>query len=762
MNTEFVEGAPGDQYRRSTTPLPRRGGVGESVKKIDAIPKVLGAAVYPQDFNFPDQLHAKVRWSDHPHARLLRLDTAQAEALPGVVRVITAQDVPHNHYGIHMPDQAVFVAVGDKVTSIADRLALVVAVNETVAARACSLIQAEYEILPVVGDALQAMEPDAALIHPERSESNIFEHIKIRKGDISAAFANSDVIVEGHYETPSQEHAYMQPDAGIGYIDDNGNIAVIVSTQAPHDDLPHIASILALDVREIHLIMPGIGGAFGGREDMHVQHLLALAAYLIRRPVKLVYSRQETTTRTGHRHPFYMHYRTGATRDGVLTAMEIELIADGGAAASSSVWMLNNAASSAGGPYKIPNAKVDAYAVYTNNVMNMAMRGFGALQVAYGYEMQMNKLAEALEMDPVELRLINLLEEGDIHLTGFPLPQGVGAKETLRQAALKAGWQEKDGHWLQPATPPAANPQKQLGLGVATCYKNVGFSCGMDDKALAKIFLWLDEAGQIEKVSVLCGAADLGQGSQTVLAQIAAEVLDMDMERVTVPLFHTHFLPYAGSSSASRQTYVSGTAVQRACQEAVKNWHTALRNETGERVITGEYEYHAQSQRPTSYFAPDTGMCNPHLSYGYATQIALVEVDLMTGQSDVRKLWAAQDCGKMINPVLVQGQVDGAIYMGIGYSLMEEYLQADGLPLKNGFTTYLIPTVLDMPGEVESINIEIPDPTGPFGAKGVGEMALLPTPAAIAAAVRAATGVWVNELPISAERLWRRMNPGVE
>ena len=752
METRYRHGRQFNQ--QSTVPA---GGVGQSVPKLDAIPKVRGDAVYPQDFNLPGQLYGRVRWSDHPHARLLALDVSQAEALPGVVKVITAGDVPHNHYGIHQPDQAVFVAVGDKITSIADRLAMVIAESETIAARACSLIQAEYDMLPVVADARQAMQAGAVLVHPERGDSNIFEHIKIRKGDVELAFAQADVIVEGDYETPCQEHAYMQPDAGLGFIDEEGRLAVVVATQAPHDDLPHMARILELDESEICLIMPGIGGAFGGREDMHVQHLLALAVYLIRRPVKMIYSRQETTTRTGHRHPFFMHYKTAATREGLITAMQIELIADGGAAMSSSVWMLNNAASSAGGPYRIPNAWVDAYAVYTNNVMNMAMRGFGALQVAYGYEMQMNKLAEALCMDPVEVRMRNLLEEDDIHLTGYPMPQGVGVKETLRQAASRAGWREQDGHWFAPEFPVSQHPDKRLGLGVASCYKNVGFSCGMDDKAEAKVFLWLDEAGMIDRVSVVCGAADLGQGAQTVLAQIAAETLGIDIKKVSVPLFHTSYLPYAGSSSASRQTYVSGTAVQRACQKALENWHMLLRNETGERVVSGEYEYHAQSQRPTSYFEPQTGLCDPHLSYGYASQVALVEVDLLTGMSEVLKLWTSQDCGRMINPDLVQGQVDGAIHMAIGYTFMEDYVQEEGRPLKTGFTTYLIPTVLDMPREVDSITVEVPDPTGPFGAKGVGEMALLPTPAAIAAAVRNAAGVWVDQLPITAERLWFRM-----
>ena len=735
-----------------------RSGIGKSVPKVDVIPKVCGAAVYPQDFNLPEQLYAKIRWSDHPHAHLVALDVSRAEALPGVVRVITALDVPHNQYGINLPDQFVFVPVGKKVTSIADRLAMVIAESEDIAERALSLIMAEYDILPVVTDARAAMQDGAELVHPERGQSNVFEHIKIRKGDIAEGFAAADVIVEGQYETPCQEHAYMQPDAGIGYIDEEERVAVIVATQAPHDDLPHIASVLAVEEKDVCLILPGIGGAFGGREDMHVQHLLALAAKLIKKPVKLVFSRQETATRTGHRHPFLMHYKTGARNDGTITAMQIELIADGGASLSSSVWMLNNAASSSGGPYRIPNARVDAYGVYTNNVMNMAMRGFGALQVAFGYEMQINKLAEALDMDPVELRMLNLLEDGDIHLTGYPMPKGVGVKETLRQAALSAGWEETEGHWVAPQKPAPNDSEKALGFGVAASYKNVGFSCGMDDRSHAKVFLQLDESGQIDSVSVLCGAADLGQGSETMLVQIAAETLGVPIEKISVPQFHTSLIPYAGSSSASLQTYVSGNAVMHASKEAIKNWHMALRNETGERVITGEHEFHTNIQRPTSYFEPETGLCDPHISYGYASQVALVEVDLLTGQTEVRKLWTSQDCGRMINPALVQGQVDGAIHMGIGYTFMEDFVQQDGRPRKDGFTTYLIPTVLDMPNEVESITIEVPDPTGPFGAKGVGEMALIPTAAAAAAAIREATGVWVDRLPISPERLWRVMH----
>lgn len=731
--------------------------VGQSVPKIDAATKVRGQRKFPQDFNMKGQLYAKVVWSEYPHARVLKIDLSQAEALPGVVAILTSKDVPVNEYGINIIDQPVLVGEGERVRWLGDRIAIVIAESEKIAREARQLVRVEYETLPVVTDPREAMKPDAPLIHDERGDSNILKHIKIRKGDIEKGFAEADVIIEGYYITPHVEHAYMQPEAGIGYIDEQGRVTVIAAAQWSHDDLHQISHMLDLPIDRVREIVPAIGGAFGGREDMYIQHLLALCAYCVRRPVKMVFDREESVMRTGKRHPYYMRYKWGATRAGKLTAMEIEIISDAGAYASTSVPVLSNSASFAAGPYVVPNAKVDAYTVYTNNAVTMAMRGFGSTQPPVAYETQMNKLAEALGMDPVELRMKNLLEDGSIALTGNPMPTGVGIKETLRQGALAAGWREEKGHWIKPDLGPPSAPYKRRGIGVACGYKNVGYSFGFDDKTAAVVELAIDQSGEIARALVKTGASEVGEGSHTALAQIAAEALGIDYEKVRVALVDTSEVPNAGSSSASRHVYISGKAVMRACQEALRKREAALRGDTGEKQVVGEYEYRGRSVRPTTPYDPETGMCDPHISYGYATQIALVEVDVETGQTEVLKVWAAQDVGRAINPEMVKGQAGGGVHMGLGYALTEEFIQKEGLVKTRRFSEYHIPTVVDMPREFIPLIVEVPDPTGPFGAKGVGEMTTLPTAPAIISAIHDAVDVWIDNLPATAEKVWRAM-----
>jgi len=729
--------------------------VGQSVPKIDAATKVRGQRKFPQDFNLEGQLYAKVVWSEYPHARVLKVDVSQAEALPGVVAILTSKDVPVNEYGINIIDQPVLVGEGEKVRWLGDRIAIVIAESEKIAQKACQLVRVEYEPLPVVTDPREAMKPDAPLIHEERSDTNILKHIKIRKGDIEKGFAEADVIIEGYYVTPHVEHAYMQPEAGIGYIDEEGRVTVIAAAQWSHDDLHQISHMLNLPIDQLREIVPAIGGAFGGREDMYIQHLLALCAYCVRRPVKMVFDREESIRNTGKRHPYYMKYRTGATRDGKLTAVEIEIISDAGAYASTSVPVLSNSASFAAGPYIVPNAKVDAYTVYTNNAVAMAMRGFGSTQPAFAYEMQMNKLAEALKIDPVELRMKNLFEDGSIALTGNPMPPGVGIKEALRQTALAAGWGEEDGNWVKPELGPPSAPYKRRGIGVACGYKNVGYSFGFDDRTRVVVDLALDESGEIARALVKLGASDQGMGAHTALAQIAAEALGIDYQKVRMALVDTSMVPNAGSCSASRHVYISGNAVMRACQEALRKREEALR--TGERRVSAEYEYRGRSVRPTTPYDGDSGMCNPHISYGYTSQIALVEVDVETGETEVLKVWAAQDVGRAINPEMVKGQAGGGVHMGLGYALTEEFIQKEGLVKTRRFSEYHIPTVADMPREFIPLIVEVADPTGPFGAKGVGEMTTLPTAPAIISAIHDAVGVWIDNLPATAEKVWRAM-----
>ena len=731
--------------------------VGKGVQRLDIYQKVRGARKYPQDFNMEGQLYARVVWSAHPHAMVKRIDIAAAEAAPGVVKVLTYKDVPVNEYGINIHDQHVLAAEGGKVRWVGDRIAIVVAETHAQAERAAELVQVEYELLPVVTDPRQAMRPEAPLVH-EDHENNVLHHISIRRGDVEQGFAQADVIVESDYTTHFVEHAYMQPDAALGYIDEQGRVTVISSCQWPHDDLHQIARMLNLPEDSLREIVPSVGGAFGGREDMYIQHLAALCAFVLRRPVKIIFDREEVTQRTGKRHPFYMRYRTGATRDGRLVAAEVELISDAGAYASTSIPVLNNAVTFAVGPYKVPNARVAAYTVHTNNAVTMAMRGFGATQPPMGYESQMDKLAQALGMDPVELRMKNLLEPGDVAVTGNVMTGETGVRETLHQAALAAGWREESDHWIKPDIGVPSAPHKRRGIGVAVAYKNVGFSLGFDDRSSAHVELTLAESGEIARALVKIASVEVGQGVLTALAQIAADTLGVDLGRVRMAYVDTANVPDAGSSSASRHVFMSGGAVHRACQAAKEKWEAVLRAESGETHIEAKYTFRGRSVRATTPFAPETGQCEPHISYSYATQIALVEVDTETGETDILRFWAAADAGKVVNPPLYFGQQAGGVHMGVGYALTENYIQQDGRPHTRRFSEYHIPTVLDMPREFQSIAVEsAPDPNGPFGATGLGETPTLPTAPAITNAIHDAAGVWIDDLPANAERVWRAL-----
>jgi CO/xanthine dehydrogenase Mo-binding subunit len=420
--------------------------------------------------------------------------------------------------------------------------------------------------------------------------------------------------------------------------------------------------------------------------------------------------------------------------------------------------VLSNSATLAAGPYHVPNARVDAYTVYTNNAVTMAMRGFGAAQVPLAYELQMDKLAEKLGMDAVELRMKNLFEEGSIAITGNRMGNGVGVKETLRQAALAAGWREEGDHWLKPAVSPASAPHLKRGLGVACAYKNVGYSTGFDDTSTAEVTLNLGQSGEITRALIKIGASEVGQGVWTALQQIAAETLGVEIRQVSLALVDTAAVPSAGSSSASRHTYVSGNAVLRACQGALAERERALREQPGANKATARYTFHAREARPTTEPDPLTGQCDPHVSYSYGAQVALVEVDTETGETTILKLWAANDMGKAINPQMVYGQAAGGMHMGVGYALTERFIQKEGRALTRNFSEYQIPTVLDMPREFVNIIVEVPDPTGPFGAKGLGETPTLPTAPAILSAIHDATDVWLDSLPATAESVYMALH----
>jgi len=727
---------------------------GHSVTRVDAPGKVKGETFYPGDINLPNQAYMKILFARRPHAIIHWIDTSKAEKMPGVLAVFTAKDVPVNEYGLIMNDQPVLCGPGstklyaDRVCFIGDQVALVVAETEEIAAEALNKIVVDYEDLPVVTNPLDGMKSDATILHPDRG-SNIFCHYRIRKGDVEAAFAQADVTVEEDYQTPAQEHAYLQPEAGLSYVDPEGRVTVIVAGQWTHEDQAQIAHALGMPAENIRVIYPAIGGAFGGREDMSVQIVLALAAWRmnqmgINRPVKIIWNREESIIGHHKRHPYYIHSKWGATKAGKIIAAQVELIADGGGYACTSTKVLGNATLLCTGPYEIPNIKVDAYAVYTNNVPTGAFRGFGGPQAAFSAESQINKLAELLEMDPVEIRMRNLLKEGSLLSVGTPLPKGVTMDLVLAKCAEKAGWQPTSNGWAYKPKPENQKTPPHIlhGLGLGCGFKNVGFSFGAPEQSIATIEL--QGGTEIEKAILYHAGADVGQGAHTIFSQMAAEALQIPLEKIHLVVSDTLLTGDSGSASASRMTFMAGNSIKGAAEMALQKW----KNE--ERPATATYTYRPPKTTP---FDPETGKSEPNFAYGYVAEAAEVEVDTETGQVRLEKVICVDDVGHAVNQNLVEGQIEGAVVQAEGYTLLENLIEKNGQVLTPTFSTYLIPTVLDVPDEVESIILEYPDPIGPWGARGMAEMPYLPFAATVIAAVHNATGVWFNDFPLTPERV---------
>jgi CO/xanthine dehydrogenase Mo-binding subunit len=730
------------------------GAIGKSIKRVDALGKVTGNALFPGDINKPNQTYAKILFSNVPHARIIKIDASEAEAMPGVVAVLTAADVPVNEYGLNNMDQPVLCGPGavkpytDRVRFIGDQIAVIVAESEAIATRARDLIKIDYEMLPVVTDPLDAMKPDAILLHPDKG-SNTFGHYLIRKGDVSNAFKQADVIIEAEYRTPAQEHVFLQPEAGIAYIDEEGRVTVEASGQWVHEDQHQIAHALNLPLEQVRVIYPAIGGAFGGREDISIQIALALAAMRlhergIERPVKIIWSREESIIGHHKRHPYIIRSKWGATREGKVIAAENELIADGGAYYYTSTKVLGNATLMCTGPYEIPNVHVDSYAVYTNNIPNGAFRGFGGPQGAFAAEMQMDKLAEALRMDPVEIRMKNILHTGSLLSVGTPIPGQVNLEEVLRQCALKAGWHETPSGWQLKASMKnqGDDGSKRRGIGIGVAFKNIGFSFGYQENCTAEIELHGD--AEIDQVILKHAGEEVGQGAHTVFIQMAAEALDVPIDKISLIASDTAVTGTSVSVSASRMTFMAGNAIRGAAALALEKWQ----NE--ERPTVATYTYLAPKTTP---YDPHTGRSEPNVAYGYVAEAAEVLVDVETGELKITKVICADDVGKAISPNLVKGQIEGAVVQALGYTTIENFIQKDGYTLTKNLSTYVIPTVLDVPDEVESIILEFPEERGPWGARGMAEMPVLPLAPAICAAVKQATGVWFDEFPLTPERI---------
>ncbi len=728
--------------------------VGKSVARVDALSKVKGEAVFASDMSMPGQAYMKVLMAHRAHAVVRAVDTSRAEALDGVLLVLTARDVPSNEFGYYSYDQPVLCGSGpkpytDRVRFVGDRVAAVVAESEEIAARALELIDVEYEDLPVVCDMEAALEPDAPLLHPELG-TNQFGHHFLRNGDLQAGFRDADVVVEAVYNTPAQEHAYLQTEAGLAYVDEAGRVAVVTTGQWGVKDRKQIAHALGLEEDQVRVIYPMTGGAFGGREDISVQIVVALAALRLQqqgqpRPVKIVWTREESILAHCKRHPFRVYARWGATREGKITAAEVKMYADGGAYKFTTSIVTSNAVLNALGPYEIENVSVDAYDIYTNNVPRGAFRGFGGPQGAYVAEMQVNKLAEALGMDPVEMRMRNLAREGSLQTTGAPYPPGVTVREVTEACAERAGWLRGAEGWQhvsgQRGNVPG-EPGKVRGVGIATAHKNVGFSFGYPEACTVGLELY--GGSQVERAVIRHSASEVGMGAHTVITQMAAEALGVRMEQVELISSDTAETRDSGAVSASRMTFFIGNAIREAAEIAMQQWADE------ERPVK---LWHTYRPAPTSSPDPVTGQCDPNSAYAYTTQAAVVTVDTETGQVEVEKVVCAIDVGKAINPQQVEGQIQGGLIQSVGYSVMENFVERDGKVLTPTLSTYLVPTIVDIPPEMDIDILEIPDPRGPWGARGLGEVMNMCLAPAITAAVHAATGVWFDQFPLVPERV---------
>ena len=734
--------------------------LGSSPLRPDARDKVTGAAVYPADRPLEDPLVAHVVFSNQPHARVTAMSTADAQAVDGVVAILTAADVPVNEFGLTMFDQPVLVGLNDTGRAAvaadvsrweADKIAVIIAETAEGAREAASLLEVAWEPLPIVGDLDHALS-DQVLVHPETG-SNSYNPLRIRKGDMDAGWAAADVLVEGVYEVPWQEHAYLQVEAASAWVDDAGRITVETSGQWTHEDQEQIAHALDLPVDEIRVRYAEVGGAFGGKEDMTLQIVMALAVRHLRdrgidRPVRCQWSREESIVGHHKRHRGRIAARLGATRDGRITAVEADVILDAGAYNFTSNKVLGNAHLTVAGAYDIPNARIDSVAVYTNNVPGGAFRGFGGPQGAFVAETQMNKLAAALGMDPVELRRINTLTNGSVGITNVVMPDGVTLPQVIQACADSAKMDQPlaaPAPFAPIASLPSAPDALVRGRGFAAGYKNVGFSFGFPERCEAEIRLHGDPGDHVPtRAEVFHSGAEVGQGAHLAICQMTAEATGVALESVTGTFSDTATSGDSGSASASRLTFMAGNSILGAAEEADKAWRN------GDRPAVGEFRF---VPPPTETLDAETGEGQPNFSYGYMAQAVEVTVDLETGHIRVDRVVSTHDVGRAINPELVKGQIEGAVVQAHGYVVSENLVVDDGRIQNPRLSQYLIPGIGDIPEVVDSVILELADPRGPWGARGMAEMPYITYAPAVIAAVHDATGVWFDAFPLTPSRV---------
>jgi xanthine dehydrogenase molybdenum-binding subunit len=690
--------------------------------------------------------------------------------------VLTHKDIPgENIHGLVHEDWPCLCS--DKVRYMGDAIAIVAADTPEAADEAVKLIKVDYEPLPVVGDPVYARSEGAPLVHEHWETGNLLKHIKVRHGDIDQGFAEADVIVERTYHTPTTEHAFLEPECAIGvppgYDADHPKLTVYVGSQIAYQDRYQVAKIMGLAEADVTIRGTLIGGGFGGKEDLAGQAHVALLAQMTGRPVKMLYTRQESLLFHPKRHATVITIKTGAKRDGLLTAVQAELYGDAGAYASLSDKVLTRATTHATGPYSVPNAKIDCYAMYTNNPPSGAFRGFGVTQSAFAVESNMDILAEELGIDPIEFRLKNAQKVGVTTATGQLLRESVGLIETLEKTRLDMAMDESfRWAWVKGS--------KAFGWGVACAYKNTGLGGGAPDKSGVEI-----EAYEDGTVEVRTSAADIGQGIGMVVAQCTAEELGISYRNVRVHLPDTDLTPDGGPTTASRQTYVTGNAARLAAsalREAMRSVAAEHHNVPPDQIRFEEglvrYNGHAtpvgevvgwmkqqglMARTLHEYWAPQTQPLGTggdmHMAFSYATQAALVEVDLATGEVSVLKVISAADVGRAINPKSVLGQIDGGIVMAMGNCLTEEYIIENGVPWSTLLARYKMPSIKHTP-EIVSRLVEHPTADGPYGAKGVGELPSINTTPAICNAIYNATGIRIYSVPVDQDALLRAIKAG--
>jgi xanthine dehydrogenase D subunit len=746
-------------------------GIGTDADRPDGVPKVRGRFGFSSDAFAEGMLWGRTLRSPHAAARIAGIDTSAAERIDGVEVVVTAADVPGAPlFGLEHADQPVFAS--DVVRYQGEPVAAVAAAHPETARRAVEAIVVDYEPMEPLVDAEAAV--DARPIHPD---GNIVRHLQIVHGapdDVTGA-----VVVEGTYEVGMQDQAFMGPESGLAIPDGAGGVDLYISTQWLHVDRDQVAACLALAPEQVRLTLSGVGGAFGAREDVSLQVHVCLLALRSGQPVKMLYSREESFFGHVHRHPARMRYRHHADRDGTLVKVEASLWFDGGAYASSSTAVISNACSFAAGPYRVPNARVEGWAMRTNNPPCGAMRGFGSVQVCFAHEAQMDKLAAVLDIDPVALRLRNALEPGDRIITGQRITGTAPVRECLRAAAdLPLPDGEPDDGPSPVALPggtglTADAEHVRRGVGIAVGYKNLMYSEGFDDFSTASVRLEVAADGELT-ATVHCAAAEVGQGFVTLAQQIVRS--ELGVQRVQLRPADTA-IGSAGSTSASRQTWMSGGAVQGACEDVRRavfarvaerrgiapagarrevlrldaagvrhvdeGWVVPLADAVGEQPIEQTHEYHHATTHPLDAL----GQGDAHVSFVFAAHRAVVDVDPELGLVRVVQITTGQDVGRALNPRQVIGQIEGGIAQGVGLAVMEEIVLDEGRIKNPSFTDYLIPTALDMPVVAVTL-IEQPEPGAPFGAKGVGEPPTISSTPAVVAAIRAATGVDLRRAPV--------------